>query len=279
VTDQWGMSPFSAVLRLYNSIGSLLASTALFRARSTAQIALLGTVQSVRWLEGKRKEQAAESTLQRMTHFGIEDSLLREAEIVIEGHVMAAGLSPSLLRQRSLEDLRRQAVAVEDQFVGDASRRIDDIIVDLSRRNSRWWVRITYEVLLSAYLIFVLYRVGRNFFYDSFLENKPLLTTDFYLAAGLFLILWCSLLVFRFTSGLQRGLKERISALAGQMVEQKFSGGLFPNLEDATRRAGRSMDEITQLLAKTTQLRHDVAAIEHLGTRHVPRDANVSSGG
>ncbi|WP_437206117.1 dynamin family protein [Planctomicrobium sp. SH664] len=267
VTDQWGLSPFSALLRMYNSLGGIITSTVLFRAHSTAQVALLGTVQSMRWLESKRKEQAAESTLRRMTHFALEDSVLREAEIVIEGHVNTAGLNPALLKQRSLDDLRRNAVAVEDRFVGDASRRIDDIIEDLSRRNSRWWVRLTYEVFLSVYLLFVLYRVGKNFFYDSFLQGAPLLTTDFYLAATLFLLLWCAILIFRFTSRLQHGLKQRIANLATQMVEQQFTGGLFPHLEQAVRQAEQNRDEILQLLTQTTQLRHDVAGIDHLGTR------------
>ena len=45
VTDYWGFSPFSSVLRLYNGLGSLIASMSLYRARNSAQMALIGALQ------------------------------------------------------------------------------------------------------------------------------------------------------------------------------------------------------------------------------------------
>lgn len=269
VIDHWGMSPFAGVLRAYNGLGGILASTALFRVRSTAQLALLGTVQSVRWLEGKRKEQAAESSLHRASNFGLDDTLLREAEIVISGHVIAAGLNPDMMRQRSLDDMRQQAAVVEAQFVGDASQRIDTLIAELSVKNSRWWVRCWYELILMAYLAFVLLRVGKNFFYDSFIDSKPLLTTDFYLAAGLFLLLLCGLLVAGFTRRLQRGLKANVHQLAARLVEARLGEGLFPNLEQAVRQMQQQQSEVTRLLTQTENLRHEVARIGTLGGKQL----------
>ncbi|SFJ38405.1 dynamin family protein [Planctomicrobium piriforme] len=267
VIDEWGLSPFSCVLRIYNGLGNLLASTMLFRAHSTAQLALLGTVQSVRWFENRRKEQAAESTLQRLGQASLDDSLLREAEIVIRGHVSTAGLSSELLRNRSLTDLRHQAVDVEAEFLGDASRRIDDIIHEQSLQNSRWWIRIGYEVVLSAYLVFVLFRVGKNFFYDSLLYDTHLLTTDFYLAATLFLVLICGVLIVLFTRRLQRGLKTRIRALTDRMVETRLGHGLFPSLEEAVRLAQRQSEELNSLAAETESLRTSLADFSSLGGR------------
>jgi len=269
VIDHWGMSPFAAVLRMYHGLGGILASTALFRARSTAQLALLGTVQSVRWLESRRKEQAAESTLHRVSQFGLDDALLREAEIVISGHVGSAGLNRDFLRSLSLTEMRQQVALVEEQFIGDASQRIDHVIKDLSFKNSRWWVRIWYEIILVAYLGFVLTRVGRNFFYDSFLHDKALLTTDFYLAAGLFLFLCCGLLVAAFTRRLQRGLRHRIQQLAGRLVEVRLGGGLFPGLERTVRDLQIQQTEVNRLLAQTEHLRHEVARASRLGGKQV----------
>lgn len=275
VIENWGMSPFAAVLRIYQGLGGILASTAFFRVRSTAQLALLGTVQGVRWLEGKRKEQAAESSLQRVSHLGLDDALLREAEIVISGHVQAAGIDPEVLQQGSLNEVRKQAVAVEEQFVGDASQKIDAVIEELSRRNSRWWGRIGYEVLLTAYLGFVLIRVGKNFFYDSFLHDQPLLTTDFYLAAGLFLLLLCAVLVTAFTRRLQRGLRGRIQQLVAALIDARLGASLFPRLDQAIRDFQRQQDEAARLLAQTEHLRHDVARLSSLGGKAFPvRDAS-----
>ncbi len=42
VTNIWGFSPFSSVLRLYNGLGAFIASFSFFRARSSAQMALIG---------------------------------------------------------------------------------------------------------------------------------------------------------------------------------------------------------------------------------------------
>jgi hypothetical protein len=278
VVDHWGLSPFSCVLRVYNGFGGLIASSILFRARSSAQLAILGTIQGVRWLEGKHKEQQAESSLQRVSRFGLNDGILQEAEIIISGHVAGAGLQSTLPRHRTLEDLRRRAVDVEDEFVGDASQRVDEIIQDLSRRNSRWWIRSVYEVLLIVYLVFVLFRVGKNFFYDSFLHDQPLLTSDFYLAAGLFLVLWCGVLVIGFTRRLRRGLQSRVQDLMATLVEARLGRGLFPNLETAVREAEDRAEQVNLLLAQTEVLRRDVAGSGTLGGKHIVLRRPVGAG-
>jgi hypothetical protein len=267
VIDRWGVSPFSAVLRVYHGLGGLIASTILFRARSAAQLALLGTVQSVRWWEGRRREQAAETSLQRISQLGLGDALLREAEIVIAGYAAAAGVACGQGRGETLESLRNRAADVEAEFVGDASQRVESIIHDLSQTNARWSIRWSYELLLTAYLGFVLYRVGKNFFYDSFVLDKSLLSTDFYLAAGLFLAILCGVLIMAFVRRLQRGLGRRIQTLSGELAEARLAGGLFPDLEQALRGAQGRRDEVVQLLSQTENLRHELAGAEHLGGR------------
>ncbi len=278
VTDQWGASPFSSVLRMYNGIGAIIASMTLFRARSTAQIALLGTIQGVRWLENLRKEQQAESSLNRVSQFGLDDSLLREAEIVIEGHVTSARFSSDLLKDRTLDDLRRQAVVVESQFVGNAGQHVEEIIAELSVKNSKWWIRAWYEFLFISLIAFILYRVGKNFFYESFVHNQVLLSSDFYLAAALFLVLWSGVLVITFTKRLRKGLTQQVQQLANKMVESKLSIGLFPGLETAARKAARDCDDITRMLTQTTELRHQIAGSSTLGSkREPPGQVKISS--
>jgi len=83
VTAHWGTSPFSAVLKLYNSLGNLIASTTLLRARSSVQLALIGTVQGVRWLSTKQAEQNAQERIDRLGALGLDENLLREAQLVV----------------------------------------------------------------------------------------------------------------------------------------------------------------------------------------------------
>lgn len=267
VTDTWGLSPFSSMLRLHHGLGSLIASMTLFRARSSAQLAILGAVQGYRWLEEKRQESAAEASVQRLASFGLDDHLLREAEIVIGGHVQSAGLPRELASGQSLDELRREAAVVEEEFVSGVGRRIDEMIRDLARQNSNFSSRVIYECLFSAYLAFVLYRVGKNFFYDSFLNNAALLTSDFYIAAGLFLVLWAGLLVMSFTRGLRRGLDQRIDQLIGETVQTRLSRGLFPRLEITCRACSQSSEELEALVVQATSLRTEIAGTSALGSR------------
>lgn len=267
VTDHWGASPFSVCLRLYNGLGGLLASLTLFRARSTAQLAILGTVQGKRWLENFRKEQRAEETLDRISRFGLDESHLREAGIVISGHAAEAGFDSSVTTEQSLDRLREKAVAVEQQFVLDAGQRIDESIDVLAHKNSKLWVRCWYEFLFAVYLIFVLYRVGYNFFYASFLGDAELLASDFYLAAGLFLLLWSGLLVIAFTRRLRRGMRGRVEKLVTEMVDQKLESGLFPGLEHSLIRTRRWIKEGEQLAAEIDCVRNEIAEVPHLGSK------------
>lgn len=267
VTDTWGFSPFSAMLRVYSGLGGLIASFSLYRARNTAQMALIGAVQGARWLRDKTLEMTADAGVAKAATFSLDDDLLREAELVVQGHVRAAEFDTATQTRRGVEDLRRQAVSVERQFLGDAGRRIDDIIRRLAARNSRWYVRLFYETCFAAYLGFVLYRVGRNFFYDSFLRDQALLSTDFYIPAAIFFVLWSLVLVMLFTHRLRRGLKSEIDELAREMVEVRLSQGLFPQWEQACDEATAMRDDLEKLLVQASGLREDFAGPSLGGAR------------
>lgn len=269
VTDNWGFSPFSCVLRIYNGFGNLVASSMLFRARSAAQVAILGTVQGARWLEGRRQEQAAETAIQRLGQMGGDDSLLRESEIVMRGYVLDAALNSQLVQRRNQADLRHNAMNVETDFLGSASRRIDEVIQKQAEENSRWLRRSAYELVLTLYLGFILYRVGKNFFYDTLLNEAGFLTTDFYIAAGLFLLIICGALIFRFTRQLQQGLKSKVKALTDQLVQSRVGRSLFPDLEEAVHTAQLQADQLKALSAETERLRSELADFQSLGGRQV----------
>ena len=133
VTNIWGFSPFSAVLRLYNGLGAFIASFSFFRARSSAQMALIGAVQGARWLKSRAEEQEAETSLERLASFGITDQHLQESRMVVSGYVHTAGIdSAEFNDRRDLSQLRRRAATVESQFLGDARRGIDELIEQLA---------------------------------------------------------------------------------------------------------------------------------------------------
>jgi hypothetical protein len=267
VTDSWGFSPFSSILRLHNGLGGMIASLSLYRARNTAQMALIGAVQGGRWLKERSEAQRADATLDQASALGLDDALLRESELVMEGHLAPAGLSRELLSQHDLGALRREAGRVEGEFLGDARARIDGIIAKLAAANSRWWIRAWYEFLFLAYLGFVLYRAGKNFFYESFVEKAPLLSTDFYLPAAAFFVLWSGILVMAFTHRLRRGLGDEIESLARELVERHLAQGLFPRLEQACRASRSCVQDLEAINSQIDILHHELIQRPALGSQ------------
>src|SRR5690606_38231186 len=124
VLQNWGASPFSAMLRLYGGIGNLIASMRLSRARSSAQMALIGAVQGARWLESRREEQSAEGQMARLSSLGLGDDALRESQLVAAGYAQAARIDPELFDSASLDHLRDEAARMEGRFLDDAGRRL-----------------------------------------------------------------------------------------------------------------------------------------------------------
>jgi len=313
VTEKWGFSPFSSVLRLYNGLGNLIASMTFFRARTSAQMALLGAMQGARWISSRRQEKRSEDRLEELSTFSIDESALQETQFVLAGYVKSARLDPELIdadsrvtaaskgdgsttqARQSSGSLRRETARVEEEFVNDAGQKVNRIIEDLSVRNTGFFTRTWYELLFLAYVGFVLFRVGKNFFYDSFLrqyfaENPPpperLFTMDFWITAGVFFLLWCGLLVMAFTARLRRGLNRRINDLADELSQMRLSGGLFPALEDACREIDRQRHRLEAVSERVSELRSSMAAVPHLGaaknpppvpTQHSPSAASVQS--
>lgn len=275
VVENWGLSPFSAVLRCYHGLGTILMSLSLTRARSTAQMAVIGAMHGMRILRDRMERQSAEEGLQRASSLGLDDAMLRETELIVEGHVRSAGFDRASLPSASLDQLRQQASKLETQFLGDASQKTDELIHKLAARNSRWWVRGWYELLFLGYLGFVLYRVGKNFFVDSFMAEKQLLSTDFYIPALLFWGLWTGLLLILFLGRLRRGLSQEIQGLAAQLVEVRLSGGLFPQLEQACRLARQQSQELAQLRESVEAMRALVATGSQLGARRTREEQPI----
>ena len=260
VTQMWGYSPFASVLKLWHSQASLLASFSLMRSQTTAQMALVGLVHGTRWLTSQQQEHEAERRLESLSSLGLTDSELREAQIVISGHVHSAKLNQPLPDAASLERLRRAAADVQMEFLTDAARRIDDLILDAAKRHSRWFTRFRYEIGFSLLPGFLLYRVGRNFFYDSFILEKPLLDTNFYIPAALFLVFWAGAFVMSYTWRLRRGLTRRIEDLARELAGVKAGAGLFPDLEQRCVEFARHRDRLEQFSSNLESIRQSYAA-------------------
>ncbi len=259
VTSDWGFSPFSAVLRLSQGLGGLLASASLLRARSSAQVALLGAWQGGKWVASKAKRQDAEGRLEQVAVLGIPDATLRESQLVVDGFASAASLDPSLTVSRSIDTLRADATSLQQSFLDDAGSQVEELIDVQAARSRGWGIRLVYETLLLALLGFLLYRVGRNFFYDTMIGGKEFLPLEFYLPATAVLVLWSALLVMAFTRRLRRGLRSAISGLADRVARHRVAAGPFEELQDACRRARVCRDQLDGLAERVIAFRDIVS--------------------
>ena len=151
--------------------------------------------------------------------------------------------------------------------MGDARRGIDELIEHLAAEHCSAFTRYRYEVLFLLYLVFLIGRVGHNFFWSSFLgpvvrpgtPAEPLLTVDFYIPAIIFLVLWSGMLVLSFTWRLRRGLSARIHSLAQTMIDSRISEGLFPGLELTCEQIVVDDRALTEMLARTSDFRRRLA--------------------
>jgi hypothetical protein len=264
VTELWGLSPFSVMLRLYTGFGGVVASLSFFRARTSAQAALIGAVQGARWVRARVQEQSAEAGLDRLADLGLGDSELQEARLRLGGYVRSAQLDASGVFERpDLEELRRQAALLEGRFLNDARRRVDQLILELAGRQAGLFRRLLYEAVFLLYPLFVTLRIGHNFFWSSFLapmvgaatEAAALLTIDFYIPALLFLLIWSGLLLVVFVGRLRSGLSVRIRSLAEELAETRLTEGLFRGLEEMCRRIQREDEALRDLTERAEYFR------------------------
>jgi hypothetical protein len=265
VSQLWGLSPFALVLRAYHSQAALLASWALMRSRSTAQLALWGAVQGARWISTRQQTATGEQQLERAATSQLTEGELREAQLVIEGHARSARLDRSEIAA-ALSQVPQSAAIAEDEFWDFARRRLDALILDTAKRNSGWGVRALYEIGFAILPAWLLYRIGKNFFYDSWWLERPLLETNFYIPALLFLALWTAFVLILFCGRLRRGTRRQVETLAAELAQSKLAGGLFPALEAHCRDFQTDVAELRDLATLVNSLRNQVANTGGLST-------------
>ena len=201
-----GSAPFSGVLRLYQGLGNLLGGAALARARSPIQVALWGAAAGGRVIQQRRRRSQASSGVARAMATSWDAGELRTAAIILDGYAGEAGFSNE---DTSSTAIQAQAVEASAAFVPQAAAQLQKVISTLAEQHTGWFTRLRYEVLLLAMIGVIVYRLGKNFFYDSWLAPEPTATYgwDFFVHAAFWLVAWSALLLWMFTSRLRRGLR------------------------------------------------------------------------
>ncbi|HEX3655911.1 MAG TPA: GTPase domain-containing protein [Pirellulales bacterium] len=280
VAGRWGFSPFACLLRAYQGLGGILSGAALLRVRTPAQLALWGMIEGGRkWHQRSRQRVATESPA-RAVRFSWEAAELRTAAIIVDGYANDAALGRV---ETQLDALGREAGSLGNQLIEQIGGQLQRLIARLADRHSGWLVRWCYELPLMLMLALLAYRFGRNFFYDSWLapqlglapHAEPLLGVDFFLGAGLCLLLWCGLLLWFFSARLRRGLAGGLVVLEQQWANPTVTAELFSALDTRCRQIHAWRDRLEQLEARVESLRRRVTGPEGLGHRMAPPEPSA----
>lgn len=264
VTACWGFSPFACVLRVYQGLGGLLSSAVLLRARTPAQLALWGAIEGGRRLRNRRQEATIDEASARAIAASWDEGELRTAAIIVDGYAAEASLPR---RETQLASVEREAAESGKLWIATAAAELQQLVARLARRHTGWWVRWPYELGVIAMLAMLLYRFGRNFFYDSWLavelrhaaQAQPVLGADFFLGAALILLLWCGFLLWLFTSRLRRGVRAEVGQLAAHWASAKVMQPVFAELEEQCRSIHEFQRELDRLERRVHELQQKLA--------------------
>ncbi len=256
-SSRWGLSPCSLVLRVYQGLGGLLTGALLWRARTPAQMALWGTVAGVQTWQRRQGSRKAEAAATRAVAGCWDRAELQAAALVLDGYAAEAGLARE---STQAETVLAEAADAAETFTAGASAELESVIDQLSRRHTGWFTRWRYELMLLAMLGLLLYRLGKNFFWDSWLAADPVAVfgLDFYLSAAFWLILWCLILLWVFTGRLRRGLRRQIDRLSESWNNPGSAAGLFAQLEAEIHKAEQFGHQLDRLKQKVARLRDEL---------------------
>jgi hypothetical protein len=257
VAGQWGMSPFSLVLRVYGGLGALIANASLLRVRSTAQLVIWGAWQGQQAASRRRDERDADEAPRRAVGQAWDEVQLQSAALVVDGYAHEAGLPRSDDQDTPLID---EASHAADGFLDHATFDLQSLVSRLARKHARSLTRIGYELALGGLLVYLMGRLGWNFFYESWNQPERIFGMEFFVAAGFWLLVWCIVLVGIFTFRLRRGLSSQLAGLTETWCTAQNVGALF----DRTMRACRDAEGFCETRS------HLVARVEHLAGRLDP---------
>jgi hypothetical protein len=256
VVSRWGFSPFALVLRMFLGLGALVSRALLFRARTPAQMALWGAMEAARsWRDYRTRRKVDES----LVAAGCWDPAeLRESAVIVAGYAAEAGIE----RQgASPETVIAEAARAGTGFAAEVATGLDAVLDRLAVRHTGWFTRWRYEFLLAVMLGLLVYRLGKNFFYDSWWASPPtpVFGLEFYLSAAFWLFLWSLLLYWSFSSRLRRGLRGQVDQLVQGWTDDRPAAGLFARLDDDCRRVARFRQELADLERYVADLRRRLA--------------------
>ena len=268
LTQSWGAGPLAGLLGLWSAVGSLIRSLILLRVRTPTQALLAGGL-ALRQLAGEKwRERQAATAWAADADLGLTEADLARTRSVLRGHLTDAEIEPPplVLASAAAGDLAsEQLAAVALQAYQKIETEIGKVIEGRVARRAGPLVHIFFETgfcLLPAYLVF---HMGRNFFYEHLWQKAPLLGLDFVFQAAFWCVAWgvlvSGLLLYWLSRGLDRELKEAVVRLP---PEHLFDS-LYAESTAACQAIRHHVASLAKLDEDLKQLEDEVGGVLDLG--------------
>jgi hypothetical protein len=272
--DQWGMTPLTALLRVANGLGGWLASLAVFRARTTAQVALIGVTEGIRRLSQARSDARDDERLAAVAAEGFGTARDHAERLIAEGYAREAELEIAHPGHADGDTTGGRSARLAESLLADARQAVDHLVERVAIEGARV-ARFGGEMVWGLFLIQVAFKPAKNFFYEHPWLDRPLLSSDYYIHAAVFATLLGSGLVAWVARSLRRALMRRLPSVLGGLAEQSTRAGESP-LHRACDEVREFRDELAALRQRAAELR---ARLLHdpLGAHLAPREPLVAN--
>lgn len=280
--DKWGGGLFTGFLRLIAGLGGWLRWAAVARARNVTQLAVTGGVSALASLREKWRENQVARSVGGKTALGIADSDISRARSILEGYADDADLvlfdAPRVgdERQRFNDAMMVELSAQVQVRVEEA---VDDTTAQRLQKRASWFCHWWYELLFALLPGFVIYQLGRNFFYDHPVSGDRLMGLDYVVHAVIWIGVVGMVLRGMLLWWLSVGVRKAVVSVAEQVVTGSLLTPLSSDISTAVDRIRHQMLTLTTLAEDVERLEHefgevtDVEGLSKLGRIVVDRSA------
>jgi hypothetical protein len=268
LTQSWGAGPLATLLGLWWAGGSLIRSLIMLRARTPTQALLAGGL-ALSHLAGEKWRERQEATAWAVeSDLGLTDADLGRARSILRGHLADAeielplnALSIGPSSDFSSEQLATVALQVYQKLESEITTVIEQRIARRAGRIVHWLFEAAF-CLLPAYLIF---HLGRNFFYDHLWLKAPLLGLDFFFQATFWCFIWGLAISWLLVGWLNRGLDRELKSIVGYLSPERMFDALFAESTASCQSIRRHVVSLASLERDLKQLEDEVGGVVDLG--------------
>jgi hypothetical protein len=268
LTQSWGTGPLATILSLWSAGGNVIRSLILLRARTPTQALLAGGLALGQIVSEKWHERQASSLWASEADLGLTEADLARARSVLRGHLVDAEieLQATDRSETSSADLStEQLAAVALQVYQRLEIDITEVIERRITRRAGGLLHICFEIMFSALPAYLLFHMGRNFFYEHLWLKAPLLGLDFLFQSAFWCILWAAAVGSVLLTWLNQGLEKELKNVVIRLSPERLFDALYAASSSSCTAIQRHAACLTTMEKELRLLEEQVGGVVDLG--------------